>query len=119
MKARPKKPFKPLTGYTGDFERVARSIDLIKILVKKAVAEDMWLFDPGSKRWFSPEEFMEMYDRYDNLDVKWINSIEIRDPYEGLDAADQQVKSIMDRRSIFEKRIIEYYKTKSTKKAPN
>jgi hypothetical protein len=116
MGERPKKPFKPLK-YDGSYEQVVRSIDLITALFKQAVANDMWLFDPASKRWFNPDEFMDMYDRYDNLDVKWIKNIEVRDPYEGLDAADQQVQSIMGRRSIFEKRIIEYYRTRSTKKA--
>jgi hypothetical protein len=52
----------------------------------------MWVFDPSSKRWFTPEEFMDMYQRYDNLDVKWIKAIEVRDPYDGLAAADQRSK---------------------------
>lgn len=34
MGERPKKPFKPLTGYDGSYERVVRSIDLITVLVK-------------------------------------------------------------------------------------
>ncbi len=55
-------------------------------------------------------------ERYDNLDVNWIKSIEIRDPYEGLEAADQQVQSIVGRRSVFEKRIIEY-KNRTAKKS--
>ncbi len=116
MGERPIKPFKPLVGYDDSYERVVRSIDLITVLVKNAITKDLWLFDPASKRWFSPEEFLEMYDRYDNLDVNWIKSIEIRDPYEGLEAADQQVQSIMGRRSVFEKRIIEYYRSRSANK---
>jgi hypothetical protein len=115
MGGRPIKPFNPLTGYTGDYENVVRSIDLITIIYKQALKEKMWVFDSTSKRWFTPEEFMEMYQRYDNLDVKWIKALEVRDPYDGLDAADQQLDSICERRFVFEKRIIEYWKSKADK----
>jgi hypothetical protein len=115
MGGRPIKPFKPHTGYTGDYENVIRSIDLITAIYKKALNEKMWVFDPSSKRWFTPEEFMDMYQRYDNLDVKWIKAIEVRDPYDGLAAADQQLESICERRSVFERRIIDYWKSKAIK----
>jgi hypothetical protein len=115
MGSRPIKPFKPLTGYTRDYENVFRSIDLITAIYKEALKENMWVFDPSSKRWFTPEEFMELYQRYDHLEMKWMKALEIRDPYDGLAAADQQVESICERRSIFEKRIIDYWKNKANK----
>jgi hypothetical protein len=115
MGGRPIKPFKPLTGYTGDYENRVRTIDLITVVYKQALKESMWVFEPSSKRWFTPEEFMELYSRYDNLDVKWIKALQVRDPYDGLAAADQQVESISERRSIFEKRIIDYWKSKADK----
>jgi hypothetical protein len=115
MGGRAIKPFKLLTGYTGDYENVVGSIDLITAIYKKALIEKMWVFDPSTKRWFTPEEFMDMYQRYDNLDVKWLKAIEVRDPYDGLAAADQQLGSICERRSVFEKRIIDYWKNKAVK----
>jgi hypothetical protein len=45
------------------------------------------VFDPSSKRWFTPEEFRELYQRYDNLDLKWLKAIEVRDPLDVLAAA--------------------------------
>jgi hypothetical protein len=116
MGGRPIKPFKPLTGYTGNYENTIRSIDLITTIYKQALKEKMWVFDPSSKRWFTPEEFMELYERYDNLDIKWMKALQIRDPYDGLAAADQQVESICERRSVFEKRIIDYWKEKAGKR---
>jgi hypothetical protein len=56
-----------------------------------------------------------MYQRYDNLDWKWLKAMEVLDPYDGLAAADQQVESICERRSVFEKRIIDYWKNKAIK----
>jgi hypothetical protein len=111
---RPQKPRLPLLGISLDgYQEPVRSITLIKAIVKNALNTKMWLFDPSTKRWFTPEEFMEMYERYDNIDVKWINNIQTLDPNEGLEAADQQVQSILTRRTIFAKRITEYWKNKS------
>jgi hypothetical protein len=75
----------------------------------------MSVFDPSSERWFTPEEFMELYQRYENLEVKWMKALEIGDPYNRLAAADQQVESICESRSVFEKRNIDYWKDKANK----
>jgi len=109
---RPENTTKPLMGYTGAFEQTVRSIDLIKAIVKNAINEKMWVFDPSTKRWFTPEEFMEMYERYDNIDTKWLYNIQVLDPTEGLEAADQQIESILARRRAFAKRIVDYWKNK-------
>ena len=112
MGGRPEKPFRPLLGYTPNFEQTVRSIDLIKVVVKKASTEKLWIYDPSAKRWYSPEEFMDMYERYDNLDVKWIKGLEVKDPSEGLKAADDYIENMLSRRRAFEQRIIEYWKGK-------
>jgi len=113
MGGRPEKPRRPLLGYEVNFEQPVRSIDLIKVVVKRALVERMWIYDPSSKRWYSPEEFMDMYERYDNLDVKWINGLEVMDASEGLQAADDYIESMLTRRKAFEQRIIEYWKGKN------
>ena len=107
---RPEKPRKPLLGYTGGFTESVRSIDFIKVIVKNALEEKMWVFDPSTKRWFTPGEFMEMYERYDNIDPKWIDNIQVLDPIEGLKAADQQIESLLARRTAFAERIVNYWK---------
>lgn len=110
---RPPKPFRPLLGYTGQFDNVARTADLLKVIYKKALAERLWIHDPSTKRWFNPEEFWEQYQRYDNVDRKWIDQLQVMDPMEGLTAADKQIASILERKAIFAKRIIDYWKEKS------
>ena len=74
----------------------------------------LWIFDPAVKRWWNPEEFMEMYERYDNMDPKWFENLQIRDPFEGLDAADVQIKDILDRKAILAKKIVDYWKDHKT-----
>lgn len=108
---RPEKPRLPLLGVTFDgYQEPVRSITLIKAIVQNAIKSKMWVFDPSVKRWFTPEEFMETYERYDNIDTKWIDNIQVLDPVEGLEAADHQIESIIARRTAFAKRIIEYWK---------
>ena len=55
---------------------------------------------------------MDMYERYDNLDANWIKDIQIRYPMEGLEAADTQIESILARKAVLTKKIIEYERSK-------
>ncbi|MES2826703.1 MAG: hypothetical protein V4687_01045 [Bacteroidota bacterium] len=112
MGGRPERPFKPLHVFPPS-EHVPRSADLLKVIYKKALAERLWIFDPSIKRWHTPEDFWENYQRYDNLEREWIDALQIMDPEEGLKAADQQIESIISRKAIFAKRIIDYWKSKS------
>lgn len=93
-------------------DKTVKSTDLIKTIVNDALKQKMWVFDPASKRWFTPGEFMEMYERYDKLDITWLDNIQVLDPVEGLEAADQLIQSIMTRRTALAKRIVDYWKDK-------
>ncbi|MBE9599805.1 hypothetical protein [Pedobacter sp. MC2016-24] len=93
-------------------DKNAKSSDLIRTIVNDALKQKMWVFDPASKRWFTPGEFMEMYERYDKLDITWLDNIQVLDPIEGLEAADQLIQSIMTRRTALARRIIDYWKDK-------
>lgn len=112
MGGRPKKPFEPLLGYTATIRQDIRSSELLKVIYKKALAENRWIYDSKTKRWFTPEEFWEIYQRYDNIDQAWIDALQIRDPGDGLKAADQQIESILSRKAIFAQKIIDYWKAK-------
>nr|WP_294873641.1 hypothetical protein [uncultured Pedobacter sp.] len=112
MGNRPQREHRPLFEYSGKYEQTVRTIDLIRKIFNNALKQRLWVFEPSVKRWFSPEEFMEMYERYDNLDPKWIAKIEVRDPMEGLEAADTQVESILARKAILTKKIIDYERAK-------
>lgn len=93
-------------------DKAVKSTDLIRTIVNDALKQKMWVFDPASKRWFTPGEFMEMYERYDKLDITWLDNIQVLDPVEGLEAADQLIQSIMTRRTALAKRIVDYWKDK-------
>ena len=116
MGNRPIREHRPLLmAYADKYEQKVRTIDLIRKIFNNAVKQGLWVFEPSIKRWFTPDEFMEMYERYDNLDPKWIEKIQIRDPTEGLEAADTQIESILYRQAILTKRIIEYERLKKKK----
>ena len=115
MGGRPPKISKPLEGY---IERgyTPSTQELLSVIVKKAILHEQWIFIPESKRWFSPEEFMELHIRYDNMPIAWIEALQLMDPEEGLIAADQQIESILSRKAAFAKRIIDYWKSRNLKK---
>jgi len=79
-----------------------------KFLFDAAKKRNLWLFDPQTKRWFSPEEFFGLYNKYPVND-KIFQRVEIKDPVEGLQAGHQQLTSIQNRLEIFGKKVIEYY----------
>ncbi|RZJ87516.1 MAG: hypothetical protein EOO20_15905 [Chryseobacterium sp.] len=116
MGGRPPKIFKPLEGNV-DRGYTPSTQELLDVIVKKAVANEQWIFIPDSKRWFSPEEFMEVHSRYDNLPIAWIEALQVMDPEEGLIAADQQIESILSRKAAFSKKIIEYWKARKSNKS--
>jgi hypothetical protein len=118
MGNRPIREHKPLMAYANNYEQKVSTLSLITIVFNNAVKQGLWLFDPSIKRWFNPDEFMDLYKNYDNLDPKWIEKIEIRDPIEGLEAADTQIESILSRKAILTKRVIEYERAKK-RKHPN
>lgn len=112
MGNRPIREHKPLMAYANNYEQKVSTLSLITIVFNNAVKQGLWLFDPSIKRWFNPDEFMDLYKNYDNLDPKWIEKIEIRDPIEALEAADTQIESILSRKAILTKRVIEYERAK-------
>jgi len=79
-----------------------------RFLTDEAKKLNLWLFDPQTKRWFSPEEFYGLYSNYPQND-KIFQRVEIKNPIEGLQAGHQQLTSIQNRLESFGKKVIEYY----------
>lgn len=79
-------------------------------LYEEAKFKKHWIYDPEIKRWQNPEEFLEQQKRLSGGLNDRLAKIQVRDPMEGLEAADKQIQSIIERKAILTKRIIEYHK---------
>jgi len=79
-------------------------------IYEEAKLKKQWIYDPEIKRWQNPEEFLEQQKRISGGLPDRFSKLQVRDPQEGLEAADKQIQSIMERKAILTKRIIEYYK---------
>lgn len=79
-------------------------------LARKAKAEGLWIYDKSVKRWFTPEELVETYERMTAGQEQFLAKMQLRDPLQGIEAAHIQIKDITERLEIFTKKVIEYYK---------
>ena len=78
-------------------------------VAKKAKDYKLWIFDPEIKAWYTPEEFVALYERYVHGHDKIIQRMQLRDPYEGIEAAYHQMNSLQSRAKAFTLRVLEYY----------
>ncbi len=79
-------------------------------MAKKAIENKLWVYSPEIKKWYTPEEFVALYERYAEPE-KMIQNMQLRDPFEGIEAAYHQMKSLQSRAKAFTLRVLEYYNT--------
>jgi hypothetical protein len=81
------------------------------VLAKMARENRLWVFDPEIKKWYTPEEFAAMYERYITGQEALVQRIQLRDPFEGIEAAYHQMESLQSRAKAFTLRVLEYFGT--------
>jgi len=79
-----------------------------QFLYNEARQLKLWFFDPQIKRWFTPEEFYNMYNKHPGND-KIFHRIQLKDPFDGIEAAHKQLENLSTRLLIFTRRVISYY----------
>jgi hypothetical protein len=83
-------------------------------LVREGKQKQFWLFDPNTKAWYSPEEFEEKFGRVVYGDEKWLQTIQVRDPQEGIDAGYLRLKDLEIKLKDLTIKVIHYYRQKKT-----
>lgn len=78
-------------------------------LAQDAKNKGMWLYDPGYKKWYSPEDFMHIYN-FANADDDYLKTLQIKHPQEGIQAGFKKLDDIQARLREFSKAVIEYYR---------
>lgn len=81
-----------------------------KDLALQAKEKRLWIYDKAVKRWLTPEELVNTYERITSGQEQLLDKMELRDPVQGIEAAHIQIKDLSERLEILTKRVIEYYK---------
>jgi hypothetical protein len=81
-------------------------------IYNEAKSKNQWIYDPDIKRWFTPEEFLDLEQRISGGAPNRLARMQVKDPIEGIEASFIQMQSLKDRMEIFVKRVLEYYKRK-------
>src|SRR5689334_772628 len=68
-----------------------------KDISMEAKNRNHWIYDPSSKKWYTPEEFMELNERIVTGNEQYLSQVKIMDPLDGIKAGyvrllDTQIK---------------------------
>lgn len=81
-----------------------------KRLHDEAKSKGMCLYDPQYHRWYSPEEFIHSFGNAFNDLTEFFNRIQVRDPVDGINVANQRITNLLKQLEIFTKRVLEYFR---------
>jgi hypothetical protein len=79
-------------------------------LVQEARHKQFWLYDPKGKGWYSPEEFENKFGRVVSGEEKWLATIQVRDPQEGIAAGYQRLHDLEIKLKDFTVKVIQYFR---------
>jgi hypothetical protein len=77
------------------YERMQGDFKLLWPMVKEALRLKLWLFDKQQGRWYTPEEFLDQYQKknMNNYEVKTLQeNVIIRDPRTGNAAYHKEIE---------------------------
>lgn len=79
-------------------------------LADEAQKKDLWLYDPGFKKWYTPEEFRKLFREAHAPHLGFLLGIEIRDPLEAVALGYKRVQEMQARVEAFTKLVVNYYR---------
>lgn len=88
--------------------------NVVRDFVKQAVISNFWIYEEGAKRWRTPEEFSSDYlEERIHLKDDFQRRFRIMNPRMGLAAADIMVQQLIEKRTAFLNKILDYYMNKN------
>jgi hypothetical protein len=81
-------------------------------IAQRAKSKGMWLYDPQYKKWYSPEDFLQIFGHYAAADDFFYNRLQIRHPNEGIQAGFKKLTDLNTRLQNFTNYVMNYYKKK-------
>jgi hypothetical protein len=74
----------------------------------KAIELGMWIYDPENKQWFTPPEFLRLYQKY-YINHPLFKRVKFKNPRDGIKAGYKQLNDLETRLKEFTQKIIDYY----------
>jgi len=78
-------------------------------IVAEANQKSLWVFDPSSKTWFTPNEFQDKYDRCRSGFEDFFAQCQVRNPTDGVIAGMTRIQRMQDQLTGFVNKVIGYY----------
>jgi len=79
-------------------------------IVNEAKSKGLWIYDPSYKKWYTPEDFLHIFGNYVEAKDNLLKRLQIRHPYEGIQAGFQRLLEINNKLQAFTQSVMEYYK---------
>ncbi|TCC99944.1 hypothetical protein [Pedobacter psychroterrae] len=110
-------------------DRMRGDFKVLWPIVKDAFAKRLWLFNKDNRLWYTPEEFLESYQKkqMNNYEVNTLKqNLVIRDPRDGniayhkeverrTERYQQEIEELRLKGEVFLNKVIEYYESKQHK----
>ena len=105
------------------YEKMRGDFKQLWPIVKRAFAEQIWLFNKLTGEWFTPEEFLAAYQKKEmnNYEVRQLQQdIILRDPKQGnaayhkelnrkIEQYDKEISELREKGENFLNKVIDYY----------
>ncbi|MDB5191332.1 MAG: hypothetical protein JWQ96_895 [Segetibacter sp.] len=66
-------------------------------MVNEAKNKGHWIYEPSYKHWYTPEHFKHIYKTYLYAKEDFLNSLQIRNPLEGIEAGFKRLEDMQSK----------------------
>src|SRR5581483_3324557 len=80
-------------------------------LSEEAKKRNAWLYDPNTRRWYTPEEFLAETRAFP-ANAEIFKKIQIRHPIDCVNAGNKQIAALLEKLKAFTQRVVDYYSNK-------
>ena len=96
-------------GYMGSMENA----HMVQALASQARKEKKWVYSKSYKNWYDPDDFLKTFAMAGHSLVAFIKDCELRDPFEAIEEANQEIIRRQGMVEAFSARVVRYYQGKA------
>lgn len=93
---------------TAEEDRQRAALSTAERVSIQAKVDNCWIYDPKTKTWYSPDDFLEAYGKY-FAGHELFNRVQLRNPIDGLNAGYKQLDKLHTRLLEFTQKVMAYY----------
>jgi hypothetical protein len=81
-----------------------------KEIATEAKNKKLWIYDPSTRAWYTPEEFLEKFGRILTGQEKFLSQVQILHPDEGVKGGFKRMLDLQIKMEDFVARVTRYYR---------